>query len=47
MTELTPSNRPERVTFYLGDKQAVFIRVGDEQYAAELDGRKYFDYHKS
>lgn len=39
MTELTPSDRPERITLSLSDKQLVFIRTGDEQYAAELDGR--------
>ena len=39
MPELTPSDRPERVTLDLNGKQLVFIRMGDEQYAAELDGR--------
>src|SRR5262249_54624427 len=40
MTKLTTSERPERVTLDLIDQQVVFIRVGDDRYAAELDGKR-------
>lgn len=39
MTELTTSERPARVTIDLLDQQIVFVRVGDDRYAAELDGK--------
>jgi hypothetical protein len=39
MTKLTPSERPERVALDLSDQQVVFVRVGDDHYAAELDGK--------
>src|SRR5262245_14302937 len=38
MTQLTTSERPERVAIDLGENQVVFVRVGDDHYAAELDG---------
>jgi len=40
MTKLTTSERPERVALDLSDRQVVFVRVGDDLYAAELDGKK-------
>jgi hypothetical protein len=40
MTKLTTSERPERVTLDLTDQPVVFIRVGDDRYAAELDGKR-------
>jgi len=39
MTKLTPSERPARVALDLSDQQVVFVRVGDDHYAAELDGK--------
>jgi hypothetical protein len=39
MTELTTSERPSRVAIDLSEGQVVFVRVGDDHYAAELDGR--------
>lgn len=40
MTELTTSERPERVAIDLIDQVIVFVRVGDDHYAAELDGKR-------
>ena len=39
MTQLTTSERPERVAINLSEKQVVFVRVSDDHYAAEVDGR--------
>jgi hypothetical protein len=39
MTKLTTSERPARVALDLSDQQVVFVRVGDDHYAAELDGK--------
>jgi hypothetical protein len=39
MTKLTTSERPARVAIDLIDRQVVFVRVGDDRYAAELDGK--------
>jgi hypothetical protein len=39
MTKLTTSDRPARVALELSDQQVVFVRVGDDHYAAELDGK--------
>jgi hypothetical protein len=39
MTKLTPAERPARVALDLSDQQVVFVRVGDDHYAAELDGK--------
>jgi hypothetical protein len=36
---LTTSERPSRVAIDLSEGQVVFVRVGDDHYAAELDGR--------
>src|SRR5262245_44494893 len=40
MTNLTTSERPERLAIDLIDQQVVFVRVGDDRYAAELDGKR-------
>jgi hypothetical protein len=40
LTKLTVSERPERVAIDLIDRQVVFVRVGGDRYAAELDGRR-------
>jgi hypothetical protein len=40
MTELTTSERPERVAIDLIDQEIMFVRVGDDRYAAELDGKR-------
>jgi hypothetical protein len=40
MTQLTTSERPARVAIDLGGGQVVFVRVGDERYTAELNGRR-------
>lgn len=39
MTKLTPSERPARVAINLSEGQVVFVRVGDDHYTAELDGK--------
>jgi hypothetical protein len=40
MTKLTTSERPGRIAIDLIDQEVVFVRVGDDHYAAELDGKK-------
>jgi hypothetical protein len=39
MTQLTTSERPARVAIDLSEGQVVFAHVGDDLYAAELNGR--------
>jgi hypothetical protein len=40
LIKLTTSERPARIALDLSEEQVVFIRVGDDQYAAELDGKR-------
>jgi hypothetical protein len=40
MRELTASDRLDRVAFDLNGRQVIFVRVGDDHYAAELDGKR-------
>ncbi len=40
MSRLTTSQHPERVELDLSGQQLVFVRVGDDLYAAELDGKR-------
>jgi hypothetical protein len=39
MTKLTASERPARVALEMSDQQIIFVRVGNDRYAAELDGK--------
>ena len=40
MKELTTSDRPESITLDVSGRQVVFVRGADDQYAAELDGKR-------
>ena len=40
MKQLTASDRPESITLDVSGRTVVFVRVADDQYAAELDGRR-------
>jgi hypothetical protein len=40
MKELTASDRPESIKLDVSGGIVVFVRVADDQYAAELDGRR-------
>lgn len=40
MTQSTTLEHPARVALELGDQQIVFVLVGDNRYAAELDGKR-------
>lgn len=40
MTESAKPEHPASVVIELGDQQVVFVRVGDDRYAAELEGKR-------